>query len=195
MLIVDEQRPATSDREVLSILDCNNDYDYEIICTKSVSVQYTVSSSYTSSVSINTGVSVSNELSIEVAAGIVFSTKTRTAFTSTVTNEFAFSSSTTIEKSESVTHTDEVSVPLPPHSAATIFVTRVKKDVKFNWKAELQVMGPFYADFINWYEYDSAVSKLMADDKVKAFGTYDYPDEDVIEITVIGNDGTEIRIK
>ena len=152
-------------------------------CTKWLTTAVSTSSSFTigSGFSMAVNIGVSTEVEAKV-----FGSGTKTTFTQQITSTASLNVEASKTKTYSTTDKTDVSVQVPANTEIMINYLRSKVDVEYKWKAVFQLLGKYSAKWKNGQVNIQDVTTVLSGAKreMYAFGSWKYPDTDVIRVIV-----------
>ncbi|XP_066930374.1 uncharacterized protein [Clytia hemisphaerica] len=160
-------------------------------CTKSLSVTIAVEKTLT----IGTGFDVG--LTLGYTAGYdssFFGQKASVEFSAEVSTSFSFSSERSETKSTETSDSTEVAVEVKPGRQITIDLMRKKIDVVYKWKGTFRLLGTYE---LKWSNGDNSghqdVTTVLTgrNRDMYAFGTWEFPDTDMLQVLVTDQFGNE----
>ena len=100
-------------------------------------------------------------------------------------------------RSNTYTTTDrtDVSVQVPANTEVMINLLRTVQNLVYKWKAEFQMLGKYSLKWKNEQEFFQDVTTVLTGPKreIYAFGSWNYPDTDVLRVVVTDKYENEMR--
>lgn len=156
----------------------------------------TTSISTSSSFSIGTGFTLAVKVgaSVELEAKF-FGSGTKTAFSTEISASTSFNVESSRSNTYSTTDRTAVSVQVPANTEVTINLLRTVQNLVYKWKADFQLLGKYSLKWKNEQESFQDVTTVLTGSKRKihAFGSWNYPDSDVLWVVITDKYGTEMR--
>ena len=159
-------------------------------CSKLLTTAISTSSTF----KIGTGFSLAVKVgaSVEVGAGFL-GTGTKTTFSTEVTATSSFNVEASKTKSYTTTDQTDVSIEVPANTEITINLLRTVQDLEYKWKAIFELLGKYSVKYRNNQEIFQDVTTVLSGSKreMYAFGSWSYPDTDVLRVVITDNNGKE----
>jgi len=160
---------------------CNKEFDTAI----TQSSTFTIGSGFSTSVGISTGVEIDAEF---MGSG------TKTNFQKEVSSSASFNCESSRTRETSTTDKTSVTVMVPANKQVMMNLMRTTVDVQYRWKGDFKAVGVYNIIWDNGYVYLQDITTAITGDKLNiyGFGTWDYPDTDVIEVLVTDESGNKV---
>ena len=159
-------------------------------CSKLLTTAISTSSTF----KIGTGFSLAVKVgaSVEVGAGFLGS-GTKTTFSTEVTRTSSFNVEASKTKSYTTTDQTDVSIEVPANTEITINLLRTVQDLEYKWKAIFELLGKYSVKYRNNQEIFQDVTTVLSGSKreMYAFGSWSYPDTDVLRVVITDKYGNE----
>ena len=159
-------------------------------CTKWLTTSVSTSSTF----KIGSGFSLAVKVgaSVEVSAGL-FGSGQKTTFSTEVTGTSSFNIESSKTKTYTTTDKTDVSVQVPKNTEITINLLRTVQDLEYKWKAIFELLGKYSAKWANDQELFQDVTTVLSGSKreMYAFGSWSYPDTDVLRVVITDKYGNK----
>ena len=159
-------------------------------CTKWL--EQSISTSSTLSIGAGLSLGVTTGISTEVEAKFLGS-GTKSIFKAEVTATASFNVESSRSKTYTTTDKTYVSIKVPADTEIMINYLRTVQDLEYKWKAVFELLGKYSLIWANGDEKTRDVTTILTGSKreIYAFGTWNYPDTDVIRVVITDKYGGE----
>ena len=159
-------------------------------CTKWLTTAISTSSTF----KIGTGFSLAVKVgaSVEIQGGL-FGSGTKKTFSTEVTATSSLNVEASKTKTYTTTDKTDVSIEVPANTEITINLLRTVQDLEYKWKAVFELLGKYSVKWKNNQEIFQDVTTVLSGSKreIYAFGSWSYPDTDVLRVVITDKYGTE----
>ena len=130
---------------------------------------------------------------MEVGAGFL-GAGSKATFSQDITQTSSFNVEASGTKTYSTTDKTDVSIEVPANTEITINLLRTVQDLEYKWKAIFELLGKYSVKYVNKQEIFQDVTIVLSGSKTQmyAFGSWSYPDTDVLRVVITDKYGNEI---
>uniref|UniRef100_A0A069DMZ3 WSC domain-containing protein n=1 Tax=Clytia hemisphaerica TaxID=252671 RepID=A0A069DMZ3_9CNID len=166
-------------------------------CTKTLKTAIETTTSLVIGTGFEMGVSVSNTVGVSAEA---FGVSASSEFSVQVSASTSFNVERTKSKTITVEDETKVDVKVPAHKQIMIDLLRKKVDIIYKWKGIFRLLGKYKLSWSNGDQTTQDITTVLSGTNrdMYAFGTWNYPGTDVLQVLVTdqyGNKKTECQHK
>jgi len=160
-------------------------------CKKELDTTITQSSTFTIGTGFETSVSIDSGVEVESK---FFGSGITTSFQEEVSASSSFNTESSRTTETTTTDSTTVTVDVPVNTQITINMLRSTENIQYRWKGNFEVIGPYFADWDNGYEYMQDITTALTGDDLSicSFGLWKYPSTDTLKVIVTDEYGSEL---
>lgn len=157
-------------------------------CNKRVTSTVTTSSTLKIGSGFSMGVTIGAKVGIETS---IFGVKASAEFSTQIQSTSSFNIESSKTTTESLADQTHITVDVPANEQVTIDLLRKKVDIVYKWKGIFQTLGKYQLKWTNGDStYQDVTSVLTGPSReIYAFGQWNYPDTDVLQVVVVSQGG------